>query len=95
MTSHRALVLILALGAVACASARPASEEARKGAPARQLPNRYLDADGVEVTCHMEMPSGSHIAERVCHRASPSADQQRQIDDLLRRSQPQNRPGGG
>jgi hypothetical protein len=95
MTSLRTLMLTLSLGALACASARPASEEARKGAPARQLPNRYLDADGVEVTCHMEMPSGSHIAERVCHRASPSASQQMQIDDVLRRQSPQNKPGGG
>lgn len=56
--------------ALACASGAPR-------APRRPAVTVETLADGTKVICEVERPTGSHIPERVCRRAT-DADEQRE-----------------
>jgi len=68
----RALVLLLATSASACAAVSAANKPAG--------PDQFKLADGTLVACRMERPTGSNIPERVCERVEGTSAAQKQAN---------------
>ncbi len=86
MNATRVTMLILALSGTACAAG---------GAQAARPVDDYRLADGTQVTCRMEAPTGSHIKERVCRRVAETSEAKRiTIDSYMNRPVVNTRTGG-
>jgi hypothetical protein len=94
MGIRHSVLMAVALSSASCVSTPAATGQGRQPA-ARPAADRYVTADGVVIECQMEMPTGSHLRERVCHPAQPSPDERRQVDELLHRPQQSGRSEKG
>ena len=80
MPVRRLVLALLPLLVAGCAAIEVAREPV-KGTG--QLPDRFKLADGREMQCRMEKPTGSNIPERVCEPVQGSSVLRKQANSEL------------